>query len=317
MTVFRNNVTIDGTIYGQYIARHLGLGVPGVPGEPGKAKAAPAGKAGASPVPGGVPDPLAAHRLMGLDVENWIGGAQERYEKTVSSRALEYEKKVLDVLMTISSFRTGSAVIRAISSQTRNLQIIPWIGGGSKDSPNASESAEDYEAATARNRLQRGKDGEALRPLRRGTGAGSDATVKYLPYIFAQNMKGADQGADESKAPPGTLQDEALLHEIVHALEDMAGRLVRRRIPFQPRSSDWGEWFAILITNIYRSERRLPLLRRHHAGFSAYETTAEGFLLTAMNPTHLRQFRRRYPMLFSEIRTVGAEFNPVKLMRDV
>jgi hypothetical protein len=315
MTVFRNNVTIDGTIYGKYIAQIRGLGAAG---EPKKAKAAPAGKAGPSAIPGGViPDPAAAQRLMGFDVEKALGSPRERYEKTVSSSALEYENKVLAILMTINSWRTGQAVIRAFGSQTRNLQIIPWIGGGSTDSPNASAGAEDYEAATARNRLQRGNDGEALRPLRRGTGTGSDVTVKYLPYIFARNVKGADEGAEESKAPPGTLQDEALLHEIVHALEQMSGGLVRRRIPFQPGYSDWGEWFAILIANIYRSERGLPSLRRHHVGFKAYESTTGEFLRTAMNPTHLRQFRRRYPMLFTEIRAVEAEFNPVKLMRDV
>jgi hypothetical protein len=131
-------------------------------------------------------------------------------------------------------------------------------------------------------------------------------------------VEGAAQQPAREKPAPGTLEDEILLHELVHAMEFLTGKSVSRAVPFQPLYDTREELFAIVVTNIYRSEwPGRSQIRAHHHGFVASEMDSRQFLRAGMNRHHMRQLRRRYPVLFSDLHALDMPFNPIRLMDDV
>jgi hypothetical protein len=101
-------------------------------------------------------------------------------------------------------------------------------------------------------------------------GWGSSALIRYTPQYFRNNHL------------PGDGPDETLLHEMVHAMQYLWGNewldsstLLRA---FRGQLYDnLGEFLAILITNIYRSENKRPFLRQDHTGGNILQETYPGF----------------------------------------
>lgn len=226
----------------------------------------------------------------------------------VERLAVEYENRIVSILTAISARRAGRAVLQAIDREPCVLLIRPFFGA-SPDSPNARAVTEDAVAGTSKGRLLRDEDGAVKRPRERGTGAGSDARVEFMPSDFAHH-------AGDRNANPGAMEDEAMLHELVHALRSMAGRDVGRTVTGQPWYDTIEEFYAIVIANIYRSEAGRTGLRAHHQNFSMMLFESDEFLKVERNRAHLRQLRRQQPRLFSDLHEVTAKFNPIRLMRD-
>jgi hypothetical protein len=83
------------------------------------------------------------------------------------------------------------------------------------------------------------------------------------------------QDFDNPALKPGSmnLADEALLHELIHAVLDLCQVNQQQRLGIWPppridqdygNESPLGDFFAILVTNIYRSENQRPNLRSDH-----------------------------------------------------
>jgi hypothetical protein len=114
---------------------------------------------------------------------------------------------------------------------------------------------------------------------------------------------------------PGLAPDEILFHEIVHA-----SRLIGN--DFGPRNEE--EFFAVLVTNIYMSEKgkRFSELRyRYDArsrGLKASEAQPYGFLLQTdevMNEDHyvlIDKYCRQHPQVAPMIAKAPVEFNPIR-----
>jgi Effector protein len=101
----------------------------------------------------------------------------------------------------------------------------------------------------------RDQSGRPLWPGRgkQGSGHGSNVAIYYTP-----------QDHIPTKNDPGGRTDEILLHEMVHALRMSKGKSLC--LAFEDNYDTQEEFYAILITNIYRSENRYTILRANHFG---------------------------------------------------
>jgi len=97
--------------------------------------------------------------------------------------------------------------------------------------------------------------GRPLPGTLRGTGVGTDAFI----FFRRQDWDGSDG--------PGTLPDEVLFHEMVHALRMMGGKSCTRAPVGLPQYQTEEEFFAILLANIHVSEKaqgeEVPLRADH------------------------------------------------------
>src|SRR4051812_49270354 len=185
----------------------------------------------------------------------------------------------LQNLFTVPPCTTSRIILTAIALSGKDVTIAP--AKKPKDDEDTSlTGADDWATATAQGKPQHGS-GAA------GKGGGSSATV----FFTAQDYEPSTQGASLEAA------DEALLHELVHALRDVRGLADSSRVtaplaalrrgddsevvfdkhgnldPSDPKNKEglysqvYGEleeFVAIVITNIYRSENRRQDLRRDH-----------------------------------------------------
>jgi hypothetical protein len=300
MTVFQTRIYINGIRYGEYMATILGY--------PKRHDAhAPSGEqvGSFSGVPGLHPPPAS------LDAFDRV---QQR-EGKVKQLADGYEQRVKSIIKGINSMATGRAVLASINGSLQYLVIQPWLGGGEPDSPNALHRIGDLDDATVKGKVVRSAStGEVLDPDWFGNGRGSNGVIEYSPDDFAKYLPPDKKTPYFEKQSPGTPNDEGLLHELVHGLQTLWGTNVSKPVRNQKLYDTIEEFYAILITNIYRSECRRDGLRAHHRNFSALNMTDKEFLKKESNRQQLRQFRRLHPTLFAELHDVKAEFNPIRLM---
>jgi hypothetical protein len=106
---------------------------------------------------------------------------------------------------------------------------------------------------------------------------------------------------------PGDERGEMLLHELVHSLQHVSGTLTNE--PMHGTGFDTvSEFNAIVVTNVYSSERG-RVLRSHHHGF----TPAQNPGAVQTNPifaTRLNQFRQAQPALAQRLAAIRADWNP-------
>ncbi|HPF60397.1 MAG TPA: hypothetical protein P5149_13845 [Candidatus Competibacteraceae bacterium] len=251
-----------------------------------------------------------------------------------------YEKEVLALLRTINYTRTGQAVFAAIRRQSPAFTIVikPFIidsylqkliedlKARLKESPGLledhykslirkyqEEALADSPNATA------GPDGRGNEPQRRGReGRRENSLVRFTPAQWTYNPINPVLGIGIPFFGPGSDPDEVLLHELVHALRFTAGLSKKdHRVPFQKQYDNKEEFFAILITNIYRSEcGRRNRRSGHDAYFWGKSADTEAFLDEGVNRLHVRQLRRQQPLLFNDLNNVNAPFNPLRNFRD-
>jgi hypothetical protein len=145
-------------------------------------------------------------------------------------------------------------------------------------------------------------EGSPGRPGEVGTGTGSDTVIRFSPDTFASPL---------APTGPGTRPDEILLHEMVHGLRQMRGRAVFEEVRGNPGMQNYEEFAAIVISNVFRSELRLPQLRKDHLGFltlSGPETDVATFKTTYQE--YLVNMAIEQPKLCQDLRRVPSAFNP-------
>lgn len=189
----------------------------------------------------------------------------------------------------------GWAVIRAIMDFPRKtVRIVPYsaadrqLKGG--DNAYARPIAGVDAAPSGEARFQGGDDDSSTPRDDRfvqlaglGTGLGSDAEVHFTAEVFPSIPKCSLQTNSGPCRPPWTAEnrgaDDFLLHELVHALRMIRGQL--NQIPAWVKGYDnEEEFFAILIQNIYASEKGMRVLRADHtsAAMDRSLRTSEDFL---------------------------------------
>lgn len=144
-----------------------------------------------------------------------------------------YEEKVTSLLQQIEGTRTGSVLLNAIETHPR--------GGKVTIRPPLSHLKR---ACYSKVQLY-AKGGKMLR----------NAEVDYVPSSFGNACPGV-----------GTSPEEALFHELVHAMQTAQGVLDMSPIPKAPKMTDFAEFCAVTASNIFRSDLGRRGLRAGHEG---------------------------------------------------
>jgi|SRR5215204_713932 len=240
----------------------------------------------------------------------------EQNEPVKKAAAKDYENGVFKVLLQIDQTQSGHALIGEIHRIGRTVTIVPLIPVG-QDWTGASARPFDETAATRKHWLKRDKDGDPYKDRERGTGAGSDCEIEFITSSLAQRVYSEPAIKTPKKKPnPLALADEILVHELLHAVRDMAGASFRRRVPRQPRYDNFEEFYAIVVANVYRSEcGRSGVRSDNHSTFESMYVDGKGFLRLHFNRMHLQRFCRRHENLAAELSKISTYFNPFQHLR--
>lgn len=145
--------------------------------------------------------------------------------------------------------------------------------------------------------------------LSRGTGRGSEVVIEFTPGFYVRGNPLARRTGMAGRAT------EILLHELVHAmmysrglndpriLAGAAGRTYENRAEFN----------AILVTNIYRSERsRTAALRASHS-LTRFDRMTDIPNFYTRHQVHVAEFCRKVPQVAQDLAAIGgAWFNPCR-----
>jgi hypothetical protein len=228
------------------------------------------------------------------------------------SVATNYEDQVKGILLSIMMFSTGRAVIRAIESSHRRLHIVPRQA----TNQNAFTHPSNYRDATNAGEPVHDGMGRHRQEWGVGTGHGTPSLIRYTPWVFPNDMLPRwDAIATRNwlailgwqPVASGLDAEEVLLHEMVHALEQMSGRLSTRRLGYG--FDTLSEFHAILVVNVFaREHSRTP--RQNHSGFNTAISQSSIIPNQAEFWSRVDAFRVRHPQLAKDLAAVTVWGNP-------
>ncbi|MEZ6063850.1 MAG: M91 family zinc metallopeptidase [Planctomycetaceae bacterium] len=187
--------------------------------------------------------------------------------------AAKYEKVIVANLDSLRKSVAANAVLKQLK---RQLTIRPWIwtpANAAAIPTNLADAVDDDDNTC----------GVA------GTGHGSDSTV----WITPKNRK---------------IPDATLLHESVHAFRHMEGAKTCRK--YEAKFDKEEEYFAILITNVFMSEKKRKLIRIDHRGNSWVDNKSPWDQFR-VDPFLIMSFEMQHSSLSLAVgKAKEAEFNP-------
>lgn len=178
------------------------------------------------------------------------------------TQAPHYETQVASVLDSIRNSIAGEVLIRELmrGGLGKNLRIIPIpvkdasavpvnVNGASPYNqplrlPGDNPSTPQVERA---GQVRTGNDGKPIL----GTGEGSNVTVHYSPLTWLEDTLRTGRVSN-------FMPDDVLYHELFHALRIMHGIVQTMDMGNSDHTARYGnteEFYAVLVTNIYLSER--------------------------------------------------------------
>jgi hypothetical protein len=235
----------------------------------------------------------------------------------------KYRGDVLEQLGLVGKPLSGKAVLAEITSaKSLHLTITPFHSDNA-DVTNAEAIGDKDEDATPLGFEVRNEDGIRLPDKGLGTGAGTSSTIDYTPGMWGPSGTAHAQG-------PGTLADEILCHELIHAGRQMKGVQHNKKVSDFYQNEE--EYVAVVVTNIYMSEKKQTKLRASHTSEpitkgdkvvgKKYQVLAdpEHFLDNPQNVTPppyqlMEKIRSRQGSLWTALLGIGpslAAFNPAR-----
>jgi Effector protein len=215
-----------------------------------------------------------------------------------------YETDIVASLERLADTWSGWAVFTEIFYRSRTMTIRPFHPTKQTGPINAYAQATDTAAATLKDTAERGNDGNVVPGGVVGTGTGSDTVVRFSKETWTGPTAPAGAGASP---------DEILLHEMIHGLRQMQGRSVRESVNGNPGMDNYEEFAAITISNIYRSEKGIPGLRRDHQDFSPLSGPAtDPAVFKSTYGQYLSFMDIEQPRLCKNLRQINCPFNPLK-----
>jgi hypothetical protein len=230
----------------------------------------------------------------------------ELWEKTevdrLAAKKVEEAKKVLEQ---IAKTKTGVILFRALQATKRTITVSGKTLGGQ-----AEAEAKDIQGATPKGkealRCTPGLTGKPTPRKTIGTGSGSDAVAYFTPGI---------SDCSGTSCPISERGDEMLFHELVHVLRMAAGKYHCKPMPSKQKKqyTSEEEFYAVLITNIYMSEKGEKKLRCCHPSTSEMTAAERKTFVKTYRPL-LRKLQQQHPTLFREIGKVKPKtgFNPIR-----
>lgn len=212
-----------------------------------------------------------------------------------------YEHRVAHLLNHIRSTKTGAAIIDSI---VKPVTIRPL------EHPfevNAFAKARDCRDAIELLAEPVGCSPGAVWEL--GTGLGSRSTVYFTPGTYTPG----DVLMNKRYKPDtiGKKPDEVLCHELVHAMRHTQGEL--DRTPMGDDFDKVDEFHAIMVANIYCSERGRPLRRNHHGSVPMQgDFATDSFRFYAWYNKLVSKFVSDLPALAQQLKDVPCAWNPVR-----
>lgn len=120
-----------------------------------------------------------------------------------------FVNKTKSHLANLASLKLGQELLHSIRRSGKSVRIIP--------TDRVSEAPpDDFKAAVAKGKTLKWRDLWGKEKVLRGTGRGSNTTIKYNPVLTCSNAS-----VDWRKHPP----ELALAHELIHADDSAHGRL--------------------------------------------------------------------------------------------
>ena len=146
-----------------------------------------------------------------------------------------------------------------------------------------------------------------------------DATITTAKIFFNGKEISVAQVRSIQRNYAGQQPDEILFHELVHAARYLGGDLKKTPIPKMPDYENEEEYFAVLITDIYSSEkgRSFASLRKSHKlqrkpEMNEQEADPWAFLLEDDNYRLVEKFCKQHPTIAPMIAHAPADFNPIR-----
>jgi hypothetical protein len=233
--------------------------------------------------------------FLGLD---WIPSP------AASAQKQRYETEIVAALERLADTWAGWAALTEIFYRSQIMTIQPFHPTKQTGPINAYAQATDTAAATLKDTAERDKNGKVVEHGVVGTGTGSDTVVRFSQETWTG--PGAPAGA-------GASPDEILLHEMIHGLRQMQGRSVREAVNGNPGMDNYEEFVAITISNIYRSEKGIPGLRKDHQDFSPLAgPTTDPAVFKSTYGRYLSNMDIEQPRLCRNLRQINCAFNPLK-----
>lgn len=245
----------------------------------------------------------------------------------------KYEHTVAALLDKMAATWTGKALLRGLDHggrHGRRVRIVPYTDADRKEKGGENAYAM---SRSARDATPRGVvdfvggtgDGRFRMVSYKGTGAGSDSEIHFTPQDPVPICgSGVVARACRLRGQADNNPDELLLHELVHSMREMLGQLHRYPTSVSGYDNE-EEFFAILLANIYISEKGGKVLRSSHHGFygalSADLAGSEKFLGKDDPVITVEKFENRrlvkklagqnYDVCSTIAAHVTADFNPI------
>ena len=191
-----------------------------------------------------------------------------------------YARHVLDILERINGWDTGRWLIWAIGTLSgKTLRIIKCMH---PSDTSAEPDGLKYGDASPKGDLAFGVDPKTKDIVggNIGTGRGTSAHIWFSPDHW------------NGSRGPGSRADEVLIHEMVHSLRMMEGKTVGKATKGIGNFDLLEEFFAVLLANIYISEKAagsVTRLRRDHHAFNEL-LLPDKFLDSQLNREWTKQF---------------------------
>lgn len=210
-----------------------------------------------------------------------------------STRADHWSASVIRYLYELNATHSGRCVLNFINSGSRSVVIWPYLDYSKKDYKNAFAAPDDSRKAGYAGRPMRRADNGELPKVLCGlsTGAGTSVHVRFTPWRWT---------LDGNRAA-------TLLHELVHAAQQAYGVLYLNKLDYAFETQ--AEFDAILVENIYRSEKHL-MIRRNHHGWD--ELKGPMVPLAAGYVRLVNSFRARTPRLARSLAAVDTKWNALR-----
>jgi len=204
-----------------------------------------------------------------------------------------YEKVIEQQLTKIAGYRTGKIVLAASRKLRQDLYILPpgfrdqIIGG--------NDPFEEAELRRCRGAAPKAFPATRLRP---------NSRVLYMPYVVGGGCKQEDRDK---------IDDSVLVHELVHAVRPDQFHELKNQ-PTKDKWSDLEEFFAVMVQNIYMSERGDEKVRgEHETSDKTIPATRAGsyyFMEDKTNYARVKQALKREPMARELAKLTDIPFNP-------
>jgi hypothetical protein len=224
-----------------------------------------------------------------------------------------YEFNTLGVLRHINETMTGRCLISQINNSAYSVTIIPpsnnignnaFTGPSYQDESIVLSTLETRSARTLRQgyvlSISTSIDPRTGRPFRiEGTGEGDLCYIAYLRDMFPVGRVGH----------LGSGYSQILCHELVHALRRIRG--VADLTPMGDRFENFDEFCAVLVCNIYSSERHFALRADHSSNGGVLQLTEGEFFSRYF--VQIGQFHQDLPEFAEQLAQISCSFNPLRL----